>query len=597
MNLETAGAESKEAATARLLLLSALVGAAAAYAIFVLFLQTAVVSLVRLGMAIIILAGISVVHYWFASRWLHRRLRAPSANATLAVAFALVLTSVFLPLLYGTPAFPLSPLLRPWADLAVQFEVPGSSAPLLLPQDSVRLVLDREVLNAGAFNLVGNWEKSGADLRLQAGTTGSLQWTGTVPDTITLAIEPPATDCALTIYWNNIRTSSRLHAGDPQVLIVEKSSLPWGYSLLLFLSIFVLVTWILSVLGILLAGRVRALERLTTTRDLFWVIVVLSVGLGALTVKLQIDSLNGGMQYLTTTQLVRHTNVLQGRAPDPWQYRVLSEWIAELSVRLARLISAPNAIAIGFIALRFLQNLAIFLLAFALYKTLSRSNLLAVLGILLLAGSMANAYYDNDLAFNTYFDVTFYLLCGLLLLSRKHWTVVILALFAALNRETSGLIPFLMAAAILEENDRPGFRRLAPALVASVLFVGVFFGLRWLYPDRPLYVPYKHPPGPPLFLYNVTRLFTWDQLWRTLGLAPLLSLASLPLWPRLWKWFFLILCPIWFVIHSFASVMAETRLFLVPQSLIFIPGALFLLGSLADPRHIASPSFFRPGAS
>ena len=116
------------------------------------------------------------------------------------------------------------------------------------------------------------------------------------------------------------------------------------------------------------------------------------------------------------------------------------------------------------------------------------------------------------------------------------------------------------------------------------LFVAVFLDLRWLYPGRPLYVPYKHPPGFPLFLYNISRQFTWEQLFKTLGLLPMLGLLAFGSWPRLWRWFFLTVCPIWFLIHSFASVMAETRLFLVPQALVFIPGALFLLMALYGRR-------------
>jgi hypothetical protein len=373
---------------------------------------------------------------------------------------------------------------------------------------------------------------------------------------------------------------------------------PWGYNLALFLSIFVLLAWLLTALALLLGDRFASLEIMAGGRGFVWGVVILSVLLAALTVKLQVDSLDGGVQYINTVQLARHANVLAGHAPNPWQYRLLSEWIAEAFVRIAGLLAIPDALVVGFIALRILQNIAIFLVGFALYRRLSRSRLSALAGVLLLAASIANSYHDNDLSFNTYFDILFYLLAGLLLLSHRYYAVVIMSLFAALNRETSGIIPFLMAATILEDNARPGLRRFVPAVLALALYAAAFFGLRALYLARPLYIPYKHAPGVPLFLYNVTRQFTWDQLWRTLGLTPVLSLASLPAWPRLWKWFFILLCPIWFTIHAFASVAAETRLFLVPQSLVFIPGVLFLLGWLANSEHIAIASLHpKVGAS
>ncbi len=579
----------------RLLLSSALIGAAAAFVLFVLFLQTDAVSLVRLGIAAILFLAITAAHYWLASRWLAK----PGMPIARAAAFGLLLTAVFLPLLLPPPSFPLSPLLRPWADLAVQFEVPAGTTPLVLPQNSVKLIMGKDVLGESAFQIVGNWKKTSTGLQLAPGATGSLQWTGTVPDTVTLAMQPPAVDCTLTVYWNNIRTSVQLKAGGgAQLLIVEKTPVPWGYALVLFLGVFILLARAATLLALLLAQRVAALEQIASGKVFLWSIVILSLLLAALTVYLQVESLDGGVRYVATTQLSRHANVLAGRAPNPWQYRVLSEWIAELFVRIAGLLSIGSEVAVGFIALRLVQNAAIFLLAFALYRKLSGSSLLGLLGILLLAASMANAYYDNDLSFNTYFDVLFYLLAAWLLIARRYYAVVILALFAALNRETSGIIPFLMAATILDERARPALRKLAPALLALVLFAVVFLVLRWLYPGRPLYIPYKHPPGVPLLLYNVTRQFTWEQLWRTLGLAPLLGLAFLPTWPRLWKWYFLILCPTWFIIHSFASVMAETRLFLVPLALIFIPGVLFAFSWLARSEHTGIPSLhLRFGAS
>ncbi len=580
MNVAEAG--SAAAVRARLFLLSILIGIAAAYVCFVAFLQTAAVSLLRLGLAGAVFLAVSAAHYLLAVRFL----RVAPRLAT-AIRSALVLTAIFLPLLYAAPAFPLSPLLRPWADLAVQFEVPSSSGPLLLQPDTVKLVLGKDVLNANAFNLVGSWTKTPAGLQLAPGATGSLQWTGTVPDTITLALQPPPADSTLTVYWNNIRTSAQLHGGSPSpLLIVEKSSLPWGYNLVLFLSFFILIAWLLGLLGLIFGNRLASLRQISTSRGFPWVMLVLSLVLAAVTVKLQIDSLSGGMQYLATTQLVRHANVLQGQAPDPWQYRVFSEWLAELLLRVSSALSILNPVDFAFISLRLAQNVAIFLIAFALYKKVSRSSLLALVGVLALAGSMKNAYYDNDLAFNTYFDVLFYLLAGLLLLSRRYYAVVILTLFAALNRETSGIIPFMMVAAIVEENHHPGVRKFLPALLAAGLFAGVFIGLRLIFPARPIYIPYKHPPGVPLLLYNITRQFTWDQLWLTLGSIPALGLVFVSSWPRLWQRFLLILCPIWFAVHSFASVMAETRLFLVPQALVFIPGVLFVLNSFANSRDL-----------
>jgi hypothetical protein len=147
---------------------------------------------------------------------------------------------------------------------------------------------------------------------------------------------------------------------------------------------------------------------------------------------------------------------------------------------------------------------------------------------------------------------------------------------AALNRETSGAIPFLMLCALLD-NLRWFQKKYVPVYFSIVFFAFIFIGLRFLYPDRPIYIPYKQTPGYQLLLYNLTRSFTWDQLFHTLGFAPLLSLIFFFILPDLWQRFFLVLCPVWFGIHAFLSVMGETRLFFVPQAIIFIPAVLFVL--------------------
>ena len=145
-------------------------------------------------------------------------------------------------------------------------------------------------------------------------------------------------------------------------------------------------------------------------------ILLLALILAVVTVKLQLDSLHGGMSFLYSGQLQRHDDVLTGQAPNPWQYRVLSEIVVEGFIDLFRFLRVQDPISFGFIVFRLLQNIAIFLLAFALYRQTSTSKLLPFIGIVLLACTIKNGFYDNDLSFNTYFDVIFYLAAVLLIL-------------------------------------------------------------------------------------------------------------------------------------------------------------------------------------
>jgi len=228
-----------------------------------------------------------------------------------------------------------------------------------------------------------------------------------------------------------------------------------------------------------------------------------------------------------------------------------------------------------------MQNIALFLLAVALYYQLTKSKLITLIGVLLLASSMKNAYYDNDLSFNTYFDVIFYLLAVLLILNREYWWILLVTAAAALNRETSGLIPFLALARLVDE-QMPRYKKLLLFILPAAVFAVSFAGLHLLYPSRPLYIPYGQQPGIPMLIYNVTRAFTWDQLYHTLGLVPVIGVAFIFGWPRLWQRFFIIVIPVWFVIHFVLSIADETRLFLVPMAVIFIPGVLFVLQYLKN---------------
>jgi len=50
--------------------------------------------------------------------------------------------------------------------------------------------------------------------------------------------------------------------------------------------------------------------------------------------------------------------------------------------------------------------------------------------------------------------------------------------------------------------------------------------------------------------------------------------------------FFLVIVPVWFIIHLFYSVMAETRLLLVPFALVFVPGTLLgIIGTTGKEKN------------
>lgn len=298
------------------------------------------------------------------------------------------------------------------------------------------------------------------------------------------------------------------------------------------------------------------------------------------TVYIQVTSLEKPfMAYLEQgLQIQRHNDVLQGQAPNPWQYRVLADTLVEGVIQLFRNLAISHPIGSAFISFRFLQNVLIFWLAYLYYRKLKLSAAHALIGMAALAWGMTYSNYDSDLQFNTYFDIIFYLLAGLLILAKRPVWMIPLMVLAGLNRETSGLIPFLALALILPWNATAKNRQIIfPAAAGLLIFAVIFIALRLTYPNQPISVPHGQHMGFELLRYNLFRAITWVQLFGTVSIIPALALLAYKKWPAPLRVFFWVVVPLWVLIHPFTSVMAESRVFLVPQTLIFIPGALFLL--------------------
>lgn len=291
--------------------------------------------------------------------------------------------------------------------------------------------------------------------------------------------------------------------------------------------------------------------------------------------------IRGGLPFLEEgKQLLRHRAILEGHAGNPWQYRVLSAYLIEGAIQLLIKINIPHPIAVSFIMCRVLLGTAICICAFIYYQKLGLSRGLAFNGMLLLGWGMSYAHYDSDLQFNTYFDILFYLLVVLCILHKRLFWLIPLMLLAALNRETSGLIPLLIFFSFRSENYSIGRTRTMCIAAATLgIYLVIFILLRSLYPEQTLLVPYGNHPGYELLTHNITSILTLDRLFATLSIIPIVALIGYRQWPQQLKVFFWVVVPIWFAIHFIGSVVAEARLFLVPQALIFLPGFLFFVGN------------------
>ncbi|MEA2575546.1 MAG: hypothetical protein QOH93_2844 [Chloroflexia bacterium] len=323
----------------------------------------------------------------------------------------------------------------------------------------------------------------------------------------------------------------------------------------------------------------RAAEESNRTAYLLLVLAC-SILFSLLTAALQAEKL--GISYLEEgLQIERHTAVLSGTSGDPWQYRVLSEYLAEGFVIASRALALPHPIAVGFVLFRVLQNLAIFVLAAAYLRRLGFKLYVVLFSLAVLAWGMSQSFYDSDLQFSTYSDIAFYLLAALAILHSKYSWILPITLLAALNRESGVFIPFLVFGVWLFGARRKEDARFifVCSLLALLCFVAAYVGLRLVLGPRPFVGTEIQHPGISLLIYNVTQPRTWLQLFATLSILPVLAFYSMPLWPRVLKIFFWVLVPAWFVVHFAASIAAETRLFLVPFALVFVPGAAFGLAA------------------
>lgn len=350
------------------------------------------------------------------------------------------------------------------------------------------------------------------------------------------------------------------------------------YTLLLRITPIVSIILLQSLHAVVFVFHKMTTEQRTTLKiKLFTTSVILSfsIVLSLITVYIQIRW--KGINYLTEgTQYQRHQEMINQTAGNPWQYRILSDYLLEFIFFSLKMIGVHQPEVVGFIGLRLIQNILIFWVAAYYYLELGLSKMNSLFGLALIGLAFPPAYYNSDLQYNTYFDVVFYLMAGYVILKNKYFLVIPITVLAALNRETSGLIPIMLLADQLYHHQfkRKSFRAISYSLISLSLFALVFFGLRYVFGARDLIIPYGNQPGLELFRYNVEFPLTWIQLYKTIGLMPLFFLFTLRKLPTKLKVYFWVVIPLWIFIHFFYSIVAETRLFLVPYVLVILPGAL-----------------------
>jgi len=311
---------------------------------------------------------------------------------------------------------------------------------------------------------------------------------------------------------------------------------------------------------------------------------------------------------------------------NPWQYRVLCPmlvegmlWVydhtidkvypveekvhiriqsstgeSEATRQLVELTQRKGAMKymIVFVLFRFIEHLVIFVLAYCLWSYFVKNDWLIFFGLLFLSLGMGNAGAVADLTFNTYIDNILYLLTACIIVYRlnPYWLLPV-TVIGAFNRETSIMIPFLYFISVCDfsrvdwKRPRIGAIKLPPmkdwvlTAVQYVLFFGIFLAIRHHYGYRPQQV-WKAPAGLPMLKLNLASadgVKAWFEMIGTFSVLPLIILFKFKRFPYILRVWFIGIVPIWFFVHLLTVVTYQTRLFLVPFILIFIPMLLWLI--------------------
>ena len=311
--------------------------------------------------------------------------------------------------------------------------------------------------------------------------------------------------------------------------------------------------------------------------------------------------------------------VIEGRSKfyNPWQYRILCPFLIEATKviydhtvdkvfpienyvhfkfndtsgftpateKFVKELNDPEIIkylAI-FILFRFVIDLMILFFSFLLLRFFIKNLWLVLLGLIMISWSMGNGVNVSDLSFNTYLDVCLYLITGCLIVYRiRPWLVLPITIIGAFNRETSLLIPFLFFISNISFDTfnykqifhyLPSRKVLLISIFSFVAFLTVFVGLRIYFGYRPQTI-WKVPAGWSMLRLNtfsIVAIKGYFEMFGVFSILPLICIYKFKRCSMILRTWFLALVPIWFFVHLYSVVDYQSRLFLVPTLLVFLP--------------------------
>ena len=544
-------------------------GATFSFLFFAIYLQDSVLTLRRALPIILPMYGIGGLFYFLIHRWIFTSEVNKNDRSLHAMLFFLLLSIISSPYFHMDIPYPSFPYFRRESRITIYFKVDAVNTDDRSKLNSIWLNTGIDKYDRSGFQTSGDWIKVADGYFLAKGNSAELIWSGRVGKAAILTISPLDVKGIVSIDWDgDFRTGNM----DEKIIFRKKFTPPVMYIASIIIAEVIFAGLILF-LGYSLYQKIPSEQNNFNTRSISLIFIYLAIYTALTQIR------DGEINSRLWLQTERHWDVIMGQAQNPWQYRILTEWIIEWIRELSKWIGFTLSYGWTFLLLRASQNILIYFLSYQYFRKLGFSQILSLYGIFLLTGSFVNAAFLSDLSFNTYFDVIFYLVGGLIVLSAQFKWLPLVALLASLNRETSGFIP-LLALLVPAESLNLGRKRYWSAILAFGAWLAVFLALHYFLPDNGILMPYGIQQGLPLLSWNLTVGLPYVLLFHTLGFTPILGLFVFKDLPGVIQRLFLLLIPIWIVIHLLGSVLAETRVFLVPQVMVFIPSSLVLLGQL-----------------
>lgn len=326
--------------------------------------------------------------------------------------------------------------------------------------------------------------------------------------------------------------------------------------------------------------RLRASGR---PAGLLGVIVCVAL-LSLLTVFVQVKHL--GLSWHETEYRVELGQIAAGNARAPEVHRPLSAWLASVVIWLFETAGIPRSAGLALIAIRLGQSFVLFLLILAVYRRLGIPPYLGLLGLSVVAWGMTQSHDASGLAIDVYTEMILYLIGAWALVSRHSWCIVLLSAIAALNRETSILIPVLLAFPPAPERDentdvpirgsRPLSKFYAAITVWFLLRCAVYLiagpGIESVDHSR---LPLSEMVGSCLLSPGF-----WAAAAGVFGIVPIIALLGWRAWPPVLRNWFWLIGPVWLVVFLFLDPANVHHVWMLPQVLVLVPGLLLFIVSI-----------------